>query len=229
MSISITSQSHRREHAAESRSTSAGSHKSGEQRHAAVGKSNLPEYQYPVPFTVRNTFINAAVGRPYSLEEFYEERRIHSSPVEPLEHHDIPKSPEASSLQQAMAAGAQSFVANLAAAAGLWMATPTGSENEMPHETGAEFALLQQNPCVLRLSDALPEFTAGAPDVPTIGSAGHFAGACKPCAFLYTTGCDNGQQCTFCHLCPPDEKKRRQKEKQAAIRDMRRQRRQVRL
>ena len=47
--------------------------------------------------------------------------------------------------------------------------------------------------------------------------AGHFNGDCKPCAFLYTRGCENGSHCSFCHLCPPDEKRKRQKEKQAYI------------
>jgi hypothetical protein len=49
--------------------------------------------------------------------------------------------------------------------------------------------------------------------LPTIGSAGHSRGSCKPCAFFTTRGCSNGFQCPFCHLCPPGEKKRRQKEK----------------
>jgi len=41
------------------------------------------------------------------------------------------------------------------------------------------------------------------------GSAGHFAGLCKPCAFWHNKGCGNGAQCSFCHLCPPGEKQRR--------------------
>lgn len=58
-------------------------------------------------------------------------------------------------------------------------------------------------------------FTAALGDLPSVGSAGHAAGACKPCAFLHSKGCDNGAACTFCHLCGPGEKKRRQREKLA--------------
>jgi len=51
----------------------------------------------------------------------------------------------------------------------------------------------------------------------SIGSAAHETGECKPCAFLWKDlkkpGCQNGQGCTFCHLCPPGEVKRRKKEK----------------
>lgn len=47
----------------------------------------------------------------------------------------------------------------------------------------------------------------------TLGSAGHEIGNCKPCAFVYTKGCQSGAQCAFCHLCPPGEKDRRKKVK----------------
>jgi hypothetical protein len=47
----------------------------------------------------------------------------------------------------------------------------------------------------------------------SIGSVGHEAGTCRPCAFLYTKGCENGAACEFCHLCERDEKKKRRKAK----------------
>jgi hypothetical protein len=53
--------------------------------------------------------------------------------------------------------------------------------------------------------------------LPSIGSASHLKGTCKPCAFLYE-GCANGLECQFCHLCPPGELKRRKREKLAARR-----------
>merc|ERR1712232_490100 len=55
----------------------------------------------------------------------------------------------------------------------------------------------------------------GSPELPSVGSAGHAAGRCKPCAFIYNKGCGNGIVCEFCHLCAPGEKKRRHKEKLA--------------
>lgn len=53
----------------------------------------------------------------------------------------------------------------------------------------------------------------GSADVPTIGSAAHGTGRCKPCAFVHAAGCSNGVACQFCHLCDAGEKKRRRKEK----------------
>eukprot|EP00931_Biecheleriopsis_adriatica_P124761 TRINITY_DN9994_c0_g1_i1.p1 TRINITY_DN9994_c0_g1~~TRINITY_DN9994_c0_g1_i1.p1 ORF type:complete len:353 (-),score=89.19 TRINITY_DN9994_c0_g1_i1:114-1172(-) len=53
--------------------------------------------------------------------------------------------------------------------------------------------------------------------LPSVGSAGHAAGNCKPCAFFHTKGCGSGASCSFCHLCGPGEKKRRQKEKKQAF------------
>merc|ERR1719263_1266409 len=51
----------------------------------------------------------------------------------------------------------------------------------------------------------------------SIGSAAHESGTCKPCAFLWKDpkqpGCQNGQECKFCHLCPPGEVKLRKKQK----------------
>lgn len=47
--------------------------------------SGLPEIDYPVPLVVKNTFIHAVIGRPLSLEGFYLEREIHSTPVSAIE------------------------------------------------------------------------------------------------------------------------------------------------
>lgn len=54
-------------------------------------------------------------------------------------------------------------------------------------------------------------------DLPNLGSAGHYTGDCKPCAFFLKKGCDNGSKCVFCHLCDAGEKKRRLKEKKAQL------------
>lgn len=74
-------------------------------------------------------------------------------------------------------------------------------------------------PEVLELSsmlDAMPN--VGSAGVPTIGSAKHHLGECKPCAFYWKpAGCGNGVDCTFCHLCDASEKKRRQKQKKALL------------
>jgi len=66
---------------------------------------------------------------------------------------------------------------------------------------------------VLRLSDALAEPNVGSLAMPTKGSAGHGVGTCKPCAFFFTKGCESGVNCEFCHLCGPEEKKKRKLDK----------------
>jgi len=50
--------------------------------------------------------------------------------------------------------------------------------------------------------------------LPSIGSALHAAGMCKPCGWFWkASGCENAQECQHCHLCPPGEKKARKKGK----------------
>lgn len=67
------------------------------------------------------------------------------------------------------------------------------------------------------------ESIARAPgnDMPSVGSIGHEAGTCKPCAFMFTKGCGNGFDCQFCHICQPGEKKKRRKDKTETRRTMR--------
>lgn len=59
----------------------------------------------------------------------------------------------------------------------------------------------------------------GSPELPSKGSALHAYRACKPCAFFYQEGCSNKEQCAFCHLCEPGERKRRKKERRMARRE----------
>jgi hypothetical protein len=239
MSVQPSTSSIKHGCSAESRSTSAGSRKSDNvlQPDAEYEKSSsslntmLPEYDYPVPVIVRNTFIDTQDARSTSLEEFFEERRIRSCPIAVPENQDDLDTEDAEMplLQVSLAAGAHAVMSKFAAVAGFWGATPTDSEYDAPCQQESSFNLPADMPRVLMLSQALPEPALGSPDVPTVGSVSHHTGDCKPCAFLYTKGCQSGVQCTFCHICPPDEKRRRQKEKHAAFREMRKQRRQVRL
>merc|ERR1719277_261974 len=96
--------------------------------------------------------------------------------------------------------------------------TPTA-----PAESACPADVPVQKPRVIILSEALPEPALGSIELPTVGSVGHHTGVCKPCAFFHTRGCDNGSQCSFCHLCGPHEKRHRQKAKVAALREARRQ------
>jgi hypothetical protein len=81
---------------------------------------------------------------------------------------------------------------------------------------------------VLRLEEMLAEPQLGSELLPTVGSQGHRFGRCKPCAFAFTKGCEDGVNCQFCHLCEAGEKKRRRKEKLLYRRDMARTRREAR-
>jgi len=241
MAASFQPMSHmttKHEHSAESRSTSADSNEGGAdlcrqgQGRASSSSINsaLPQYEYPVTFVVRNTFIDAEVVRPLSLDDFFQERRIHSCPVATAEEdshlEEIQEEvPTAQPLRRAVTAGAQALMTNVATATGFWPAP----EQRPSQEAVDNFYAQQSTPRVLMLSEALPEPIPGSAEMPTIGSVGHSTGSCKPCAFFYTRGCENGAQCSFCHLCPADEKRKRQKEKLAAFRGMRQQRRQVRL
>jgi len=219
---------------AESRSTSAGSNASGgdpyQQSSLASIHSALSDIEYPVPFIVRNTFIDTQVVRPLSLDDFFQERRIHSCPVAATEDEGCSsleeveeEVPTAQPLHRAITTGAHAFMTSVAT--GFW---PTLQQAKSTGPVEAANAT-PATPRVLMLSEALPEPLLGSDELPTVGSAGHHTGACKPCAFFHTRGCGNGLQCSFCHLCPADEKRKRQKDKLAAYRDMRQTRRQVRL
>lgn len=51
----------------------------------------------------------------------------------------------------------------------------------------------------------------------SLGSAMHGSGLCRPCAWFWKpTGCENGQDCLHCHLCPSDAIKDKKKSKKAA-------------
>merc|ERR1712151_888115 len=79
--------------------------------------------------------------------------------------------------------------------------------------------LSPQVPAVLELATMLDTTPMlGSPEMPTVGSAQHSVGECKPCAFFWkSAGCSNGVDCIYCHLCDANEKKRRQKEKKALL------------
>jgi hypothetical protein len=55
--------------------------------------------------------------------------------------------------------------------------------------------------------------------LPSVGSAMHGSGSCRPCAWFYKAqGCSNGSECRHCHLCPDGELKSRKKDKVATLR-----------
>jgi len=66
----------------------------------------------------------------------------------------------------------------------------------------------------------LPAFQLEASTMPSVGSAQHAAGLCKPCAWFWKPqGCKNGEMCCHCHLCPQDEHTVRKRARKAADHD----------
>lgn len=64
--------------------------------------------------------------------------------------------------------------------------------------------------------------SSSSSSLPSAGSKAHASGKCKPCAFIHRpVGCAEGLACSFCHLCQPGEKKRRQKQKYDTLRKRR--------
>mmetsp|Transcript_16033 Transcript_16033/g.36757 ORF Transcript_16033/g.36757 Transcript_16033/m.36757 type:complete len:882 (+) Transcript_16033:131-2776(+) len=55
---------------------------------------------------------------------------------------------------------------------------------------------------------------------PSVGSALHATGECKPCAWFHKAqGCFRGKECGYCHYCPPGELKTQRKKKVAQMRE----------
>jgi hypothetical protein len=64
-----------------------------------------------------------------------------------------------------------------------------------------------------------PSGVAVPSELPSLGSAFHSSGKCKPCGWFWKAeGCQNGFQCYHCHLCPQDAIKLRRKTKRDAVR-----------
>eukprot|EP00747_Dinoflagellata_sp_TGD_P088908 gnl/TRDRNA2_/TRDRNA2_164156_c2_seq13.p1 gnl/TRDRNA2_/TRDRNA2_164156_c2~~gnl/TRDRNA2_/TRDRNA2_164156_c2_seq13.p1 ORF type:complete len:250 (-),score=51.21 gnl/TRDRNA2_/TRDRNA2_164156_c2_seq13:106-786(-) len=59
----------------------------------------------------------------------------------------------------------------------------------------------------------------GLGSLPSYGSMLHGTGQCRPCAWFWKAqGCQNGQECGHCHICPDGEIKARKRVKVAVMR-----------
>jgi len=54
--------------------------------------------------------------------------------------------------------------------------------------------------------------------IPSVGSAGHHLGLCKPCDFVDRGFCRAGADCRFCHLCGPAERRQRKLQRRKLVR-----------
>mmetsp|Transcript_18505 Transcript_18505/g.38480 ORF Transcript_18505/g.38480 Transcript_18505/m.38480 type:complete len:365 (-) Transcript_18505:341-1435(-) len=200
--------------------------------HNARCLEGLPEIEYPAPIFVRNTFIDAGIGRPVSLDGFYEERRLQSCPASAV--HKLTDSNEEDGL------GALAIPMTEAARMGESLPLGVPPPPAMPPVLPASLYVPDAPPqaptiqdastlpapstapkaALLLLSDVLDAPLVGSPVHPTVGSADHYLGTCRPCAHAHSAkSCMNGVQCPFCHLCPPGELKRQQKAKRRAQRN----------
>lgn len=200
---------------------------------------HVHDIYYPLHLSVKNTFVHASIGRPPSLDDFYEERQLHSCPVSSLAAYPPP---EDETIDAVMLPSTPTTADDEASDG--WHAAGAKTGRDMLH--GVHDICLQhastiphpplEQPVVDVMQfpvahSPLQTFAQLASDgeaevvlvdgfwqpafvFPSAGSGGHFSGACNPCAHFYAAkGCRNGIQCYFCHMCPPGELKRRQKSK----------------
>jgi len=93
-------------------------------------------------------------------------------------------------------------------------------ETEIGEGMGANIPALRQS--FADSESAMQSDTIGLSNLPSVGSAGHSLGACKPCGFLHSVGgCKHGVNCAYCHLCDANERKLRKKLKIAALKERR--------
>jgi len=117
----------------------------------------MPDYDYPTPIFVKNTFIDTPLDRPVSLDGFLHERRIQSCPVEtPIVEEEEPVDDVAASiappaLRRAATAGAAviaAAAADTAAAVMGWWNGPQDQQQQQVsqwHEPGFALPVHQQD------------------------------------------------------------------------------------
>lgn len=82
----------------------------------------------------------------------------------------------------------------------------------------ADFSCLQlPGPPLILLEEGLPAEMTGSRECPSIGSAYHHLGLCKPCDFMHRGGCRMGYNCQFCHLCSRCETRRQKRARMKVI------------
>lgn len=171
----------------------------------------------PPPLTVSHTFIDYPIKRSHSLEEFLQLRQVHSWPSTPRQQICCRQRRARQAAPMAAFAGDGDNklgqpprplkkddvgIANSHDVKLLKETTPV-------KDSGSKDGHVPKGPIACEIA----RWRLGSDELPTVGSAGHYAFRCKPCAFL-SKGCNNGLHCPWCHLCEPGEKGRRRKQRQ---------------
>uniref|UniRef100_A0A7S4RJE7 C3H1-type domain-containing protein n=2 Tax=Alexandrium monilatum TaxID=311494 RepID=A0A7S4RJE7_9DINO len=175
------------------------------------------------PLWVQNTFLTSADARPPSLEEFYEARRVRSCPAscisEPCDSEEASEAPSRETCRRRPYYPGLRLVQQFRVALSREGRRPAGAVGSRAKD--------RRRGSASECSTAAPSSPAsendpalGSPELPSLGSAGHSTGQCKPCVFVGKRGCKSGAACDFCHLCGPGEKKRRQRERRALFASM---------
>mmetsp|Transcript_25128 Transcript_25128/g.77511 ORF Transcript_25128/g.77511 Transcript_25128/m.77511 type:complete len:327 (+) Transcript_25128:73-1053(+) len=188
-----------------------------------LGLAAEPEGALAEPYIVRNTFIEVRNKRAASLEDFYQERLARSCPATRAGSMDaadgacglglVAMAAQRLTRETATEPAVLSLATLVAAAQGA--AKPGKGPSAVPVSTAPEPEVR-----VVRLADVLRGPRADGrgvqdscpPGLPSIGSAGHCVGECKPCAFVHSKGCTSGKACRFCHLCESGVAKQRKRE-----------------
>jgi len=177
---------------------------------------------YPMYVHVRNTFIETSAEPSGLLDGFFEERQVRTCPASHIgrlknlfeeaecdqDNRKGSRPPSPGSDSTASTNGPlQRMVLSLA-------------DSLSPQRKAAQAKLADADMITAKAVPPPPPMAVapGSAELPSIGSAGHATGRCKPCAFFHAAGCENGPSCAFCHLCESDERKRRRKEKLQARR-----------
>lgn len=110
------------------------------------------------------------------------------------------------------------------------------SPKRAAYEPGKAFTKASSPTLVLDLAGALGRGPVAAPPpppppppaprcddsmlkLPSLGSALHALGRCRPCDFMYRNdNCREGAACSFCHLCGPQAVRQRRKQRRAVLR-----------
>merc|ERR550532_2659409 len=164
---------------ARSRSTSAGSSSPGYPTEASEASdegdtpassplAELPEFDYPAPRFVKNTFLDFGLGRPASLEGFLCARELHSCPASGLGEPGACEG-EAGEADEGRASGGRPPEMRPCPAAGHRL---PGERSLSPGPATAGGEAPAAPAPLLLLCAALPP-ALGSPEMPTLGSAAH--------------------------------------------------------
>jgi len=132
----------------------------------------------------------------------------------------VPPLPHMANVPEAMSASPTAWQMQMGPA------VPTGSFSDLAAWSAVSESVWpcgqEQSWSVEALAPQKAATSSSAPGLSSRGSLQHQTGRCKPCAFVHrAVGCADGSECSFCHLCGPDEKKLRQKHKSELIRQRR--------